>query len=118
MSSDNKYARALVVCSLNQLHDPYFLAPIIQSASRATRDRLVILLFSSHFDDHRGWHQVQKLLTWVYIQSTAVSQEMGKVLMEVDVLLRGTNGSYPLGEFDVVYRFEDGMFHSFYPEFG
>lgn len=109
-SFDNKYARALVVCSLSQLHDPHFLAPIIQTASRATRNHIVILLFSSHFDTHRGWYEVQKLLTWVYVQSTAITQEMGKVLIEVDVLLRGTNGSYPPGEFDIVYRVEDGMF--------
>lgn len=35
------------------------------------------------------WDDVQSLLTFVYVQATKVAQDMGKVLMEVDVLLLG-----------------------------
>jgi len=110
MSSDNEYARSLVVCSLADILRPHFLEPIIQLASRSTRDHLVILLFSAEFENHLKWNGVQKLLTWVYVQSTVVAQDMGKVLLDVDVFLRGivsSNGyDLPDAEFDVVYRFE------------
>lgn len=112
MSSDNEYARSLVVCSLADILRPHFLEPIIQLASRSTRDHLVILLFSAEFENHLKWNGVQKLLTWVYVQSTVVAQDMGKVLLDVDVFLRGivsSNGyDLPDAEFDVVYRFEGG----------
>jgi hypothetical protein len=113
MSIDNEHARSLVICFLPQLKQLPSLASVIQHATRSTRDRLVILLFSPHFDNHRKWHDVQKLLTWVYVQSTAVAQDMGKVLMEVDVLLQGSDSreTYDVKEheFDAVYRFEEGM---------
>jgi len=108
---DLEYAQSLVVCSLTQLQGSPFLASIIQRATRCTRDRLVILLSSPHFNEHKKWHDVQKFLTWVYVQSTATAQETRNVLLDVDVLLRGSNSldSYGLkeSEFDVVHRFED-----------
>jgi len=111
MSTDNEHARSLVICSLAQLKESSSLASTIKHATRSTRDRLVILLFSAHFDDHRKWHDVQTLLTWIYVQSTAVAQDMDKVLMEVDVLLRGSKSretsDVKESEFDVVYKFEE-----------
>jgi len=83
------------------------------SAARATRDRLVIVLFCPLFNNYDGishidhWDDVQKLLTFVYVQATKVAQDMDKILMQVDVLLKGTddNLSSDLGTaFDVVHR--------------
>jgi pantetheine-phosphate adenylyltransferase len=50
-------------------------------------------------------------LTYVYVQATAVAQELDKVLLKVDVLLRGFDEdlSEDFGEvFEVVIRIEGG----------
>jgi hypothetical protein len=57
------------------------------------------------------WDDVQRLLTYVYVQATAVAQDLDKVLLEVDVLLRGFDEdlSEDFGkEFEVVIRIEGG----------
>jgi hypothetical protein len=59
------------------------------------------------------WDDVQRLLTYVYVQATAVAQELDKVLLQVDVLLRGFNEDLceDFGkEFEVVIRIEGGAF--------
>ena len=41
------------------------------------------------------WDAVQRLLTFAYVQATAAAQERGRVLLDVDVLLRGTAEPFP-----------------------
>ncbi|KAA1469552.1 Nucleotidylyl transferase [Dentipellis sp. KUC8613] len=112
-------SRALLLATITDLDPPHFLAQAITNAAKATRDRLVIVLFSRLFNaDHKTpaspaskrdstsstssgpppgvsragkWEEVQRLLTYVYVQATKVAQDMDKVLLEVDVLLRGLN---------------------------
>ncbi|KAN0123903.1 Nucleotidylyl transferase [Russula decolorans] len=59
---------------------------------------------------HTGcWDDVQRLLTYVYVQATAVAQELDKVLLQVDVLLRGFDEDLceDFGkDFEVVIRIE------------
>lgn len=58
------------------------------------------------------WDDVQRLLTYVYVQTTAVAQELDKVLLQVDVLLRGFDEdlSEDFGkDFEVVIRIEGGV---------
>jgi hypothetical protein len=58
------------------------------------------------------WDDVQRLLTYVYVQTTAVAQELDKILLQVDVLLRGFDEdlSEDFGkDFDVVIRIEGGV---------
>ncbi|KAJ7582945.1 hypothetical protein C8J56DRAFT_1167953 [Mycena floridula] len=53
------------------------------------------------------WNDVQRLLTFVYVQATKIAHENDKVLMEIDVLLRGTGEALPeeIGQgIDMVYR--------------
>src|SRR5258708_2425444 len=61
---------------------------------------------------HTGcWDDVQRLLTYVYVQATAVAQELDKVLLQVDVLLRGFDEDLyeDFGkDFEVVIRIEGG----------
>ncbi|KXN91498.1 Phosphopantetheine adenylyltransferase [Leucoagaricus sp. SymC.cos] len=102
--------RALLLATLPRLSTPQFLVPVIAHATSSTRKRLVIVLFSrffnkgalnSHLDQgylasqaisHTGgWRAVQEIITYVYVQATKVAQNMGKVLMDVDVLLKGMN---------------------------
>lgn len=61
---------------------------------------------------HTGcWDDIQRLLTYVYVQATAVAQELDKVLLQVDVLLRGFDEDLceDFGkDFEVVIRIEGG----------
>jgi hypothetical protein len=101
---------ALLLATLPRLAAPHFLAPVISHAASTTRKRLVIILFSrffnqeaphSHLDQgypasqaisHAGkWRVVQEILTYVYVQATKVAQDLGKVLMDIDVLFKGMN---------------------------
>ena len=77
----------------DDLSTPYFLSPAISTAA-LTRDRLLIILFSRSFNSpeisHTAqWNEVQRLLTFVYVQATKVAQANGNILMDVDVLLKG-----------------------------
>jgi pantetheine-phosphate adenylyltransferase len=121
--------RALLVASLPNLSIPHFLAPVISSAATATRHRLVIILFSRFFNaspnstpknvgfasgvsHSEHWNDVQRLLTFVYVQATKVGQDMGKVLMVVDVLLKGMDEDVQeeLGiGMDIVFRVTGSM---------
>ncbi|KAF9014089.1 Nucleotidylyl transferase [Cyathus striatus] len=114
---------ALLLASLPNLSAPHFLTPIITHAAVHTRSRLVIILFSRFFSVPRSaslapstpaeishtewWDNVQRLLTFVYVTTTRVAQEHGKILMDVDVLLKGLNEDLDdrLGVgMDLVYR--------------
>lgn len=58
------------------------------------------------------WDEIQRLLTYVYVQATKVAQDMDKVLMEVDVLLRGFDEELheDFGEgMEIAFRVEGGM---------
>lgn len=100
---------------------PTYLASAIATAVSRTADRLCIVLCSPYFEDRSAiprspaeerldfdvskavtishteqWDEVQRVLTYVYVQATKVAQDMDKVLMDIDVLLKGT--SIPLLE--------------------
>lgn len=116
---------ALLLATLPSLATPYFLSPIITAAVSATRQRLIIILFSRFFNasslfnshqrivhtDPERWNEVQRLLTHVYVQATKVAQEFDKILLEVDVLLKGMDEDVPgdLGSgLDIVFRVNGG----------
>ncbi|KAI0005985.1 Nucleotidylyl transferase [Russula compacta] len=70
---------------------------------------------SSHSNSSVGvshtecWDDIQRLLSYVYVQATAVAQELDNVLLQVDVLLRGFDEdlSEDFGkDFEVVIRIE------------
>lgn len=98
--------RALLIAALDTVNDvPHHLSTPIATAASKTVQALRIVLVSPLFDanpasdgSHRAtalgttqFGDVQRVLTYVYVQATKVAQEMGKILMEVDVLLRGEN---------------------------
>lgn len=62
------------------------------------------------------WDDIQRLLTYVYVQATSVAQELDRVLLQVDVLLRGFDEDLceDFGkDFEVVIRIEGGEFDHF-----
>ncbi|KAH9930728.1 Nucleotidylyl transferase [Fomitopsis serialis] len=104
--------RAALVARVYDLRQPpTFLSAPISAVARHTTDNLRIILFSPLFDQENDfptsgreadaeeqakhkfppsghWDDVQRLLTYVYVQATRVAQEMNRVLLDVDVLLK------------------------------
>ncbi|PCH37862.1 Nucleotidylyl transferase [Wolfiporia cocos MD-104 SS10] len=107
-SSSESVRRAALLASIYDLgRPPSYLSAAIETAARATTENLRIVLFSRLFDTPaepeplsrvqsagkqpaERFDDVQRLLTSVYVQATKVAQDMGRVLMDIDVLLQGT----------------------------
>ena len=89
---------------------PHFLTSPIAVATTKSLQSLTIVLVSPYFNppgypftksrrtsirDVKGisrterWEDVQKILTFVYVQATKVAQELGRILLNVDVLFDG-----------------------------
>jgi hypothetical protein len=99
---------SILLATLDDFSIPHHLAGVIGSAAQWTHKRLVILFLSKLFDKPSStseselevshtqtWNEVQSLLTFVYVQATRVAQRLDRVLMEVDVLLKGIDEPLP-----------------------
>jgi hypothetical protein len=94
---------ALVLANVPGIFDPHPLIPVIQAAATTARHRLTIVLFSPLFSTSEDatvsrtelWDEMQRLLGFVYVQATKVAQDMGKILLDVDVLLKDPNELLP-----------------------
>ena len=123
-SQDNIYSASILIANLSSPSDYHVLESAIRNATRSTKVRLIVILHSPAFagqeGPHANWLEVQRLLTWTYVESTAVAQDMDKVLLDTDVLLRPPHTPTARGnpedeelvkEADAVYVFEDGVPH-------
>jgi pantetheine-phosphate adenylyltransferase len=111
---------ALVLATLPSLAVPYFLFPAITTAATAATDRLTIVLFSRLFNDHGAgtehshtaqWQLVHRLLTYIYVQVSKVAQDMDKILLDANVLLKGMDEELPasvIAGVDITYRVRGG----------
>jgi len=119
-SKDDIYSVSILVANLPSPLDYHNLESAIRNATRSTKDRLAIVLhspaFSSRGAPKANWFEIQRLLTWTYVESTAVAQDMDKVLLDTDVLLRPPHASATKGTVedeelvktaDALYAFED-----------
>ncbi|KAI0032261.1 Nucleotidylyl transferase [Vararia minispora EC-137] len=132
------FDRVLLLATLPDLETPHFLGPAIANAARCARERLVIVLYSRSFNsrrvppqqfspsskhEHRSsihsidmdishvalWDEVQRILTYAYVQATAIAQELDRMLFEVDVLLKGLDEELPTGlseGMEITFRIE------------
>lgn len=120
-SKDNIYSASILIANLPSPSDYHVLESAIRNATRSTKDRLIIILHSPAFANQEvsraGWFEIQRLLTWTYVESTAVAQDMDKVLLDTDVLLRPPHtrtaeGTEEDGDLvkkaDALYVFKDG----------
>jgi len=120
-TKDNSYYSSILIANLQSPSDYHVLESAIRNATRSTRDRLVVILHSPTFtnqeESRANWFELQRLLTWTYVESTAVAQAMDKVLLDTDILLRpppisAAEGSTEDQELakkaDALYVFEDG----------
>lgn len=125
-SRDNAFSASILITNLSSPSDYHVLESAIRNATRSTKDRLTVILHSPAFanqgDPNTDWFGIQRLLTWTYVESTAVAQDMDKVLLDTDILLRpprvpAAEGSMEdeelVKEADAVYLFEDGAFRFF-----
>ncbi|KAG1756429.1 uncharacterized protein EDB91DRAFT_1325482 [Suillus paluster] len=83
---------------LQDLETPHYLGPPITSVAAVTTEALVIVLFSQLFrtaDSMEQWDDVQKLLTYVYVKATKAAQDLGKVLLDISVVLKDPSESFP-----------------------
>ncbi|THU81257.1 Nucleotidylyl transferase [Dendrothele bispora CBS 962.96] len=110
---------AVLLATLESLHTPHHLANAIVTAATTTRNRLTIVLFARFFNtnsDHglshtAVWDDVQRLLTFVYVQATKVAQDKDNILLHIDVLLKGFDQAIPdeiLQDVDAVYHVSGG----------
>lgn len=110
--------RAVLIARVYDLrHPPTYLSGPISLVARHTTENLRIILFSPLFDqeghfsstEHDSsaedksepkfspaghWDDVQRLLTYVYVQATKVAQELNRVLADVDVLLKAPKDQF------------------------
>ncbi|KAI0705871.1 Nucleotidylyl transferase [Cytidiella melzeri] len=100
---------------------PHCLSSPIAVAASKTVQTLRIVLVSPLFDlenahyrsaaiGTKRWDAVQSTLTYVYVQAMKVAQEMGRILMDVDVLLKGEHESLPsdiTADAEIIYRSDD-----------
>jgi pantetheine-phosphate adenylyltransferase len=109
--------RALLIATTNDLSTPHPISSVVSAAATSARDHLIVILFSPLFNHGGGishserWDDVQKLLSFLYVHATVVAQDMGKVRMQVDLLLRGLDEDVPenLGVgMDVCFRVQGG----------
>ncbi|KAI0763683.1 hypothetical protein BC629DRAFT_1543037 [Irpex lacteus] len=97
---------------------PHTLSSPIAIAASKTTQQLRIVLISPSFDKENAespsaavgtkrWDAVQRTLTYVYVQAMKVAQEMDRILMDVDVLLKGereTINEQITADAEVIYR--------------
>ena len=89
----NDVDKAILFLNIPNIEDLSVISSPITVAATRTRTRLLITIFCTFFDvaasGSNSWYAVQKLLTHAYVHATTVSQKRNKMLMNVDVLLRG-----------------------------
>lgn len=99
----------LFIASLPDLRVPVHLGPAITDSTQLARKQIAIVLVSPWFNggqplsrrkpgavpsglSHAGnWGAIQKILTFAYVQATAAAHARDQILLDVDVILQGTD---------------------------
>lgn len=115
------YSKSILAVKLNKLSDVHKLLPAVATAAHQTTSRLLIVLCCEVFNADRDfshtqhWDEIQSLFTCVYVEATRVAQEADRILLDVDVLLRGLNAEVLIENvgWDQAFRIEGGKSHVF-----
>lgn len=119
---------ALLFAHLPHLDAPHHLGSPIASVIALTGESLIIVLLSQLFHLPQAaescsntsqqcpnrvdqWDDVQRLLTYVYVKATKAAQDLGKVLLDISVVLRDPSEelSSHLGHgIDMCFRIQGG----------
>jgi hypothetical protein len=111
--------RTVLLAHLQDTNVPHHLGPAIVSVTTATAEALVIVLVSQLFHTSsestsnrvQQWDRVQSLLTYVYVKATKAAQDLGKVLLDISVVLKDPSQSFPddfWNGMDMCFRIEGG----------
>ncbi|KAF7974827.1 hypothetical protein HWV62_11187 [Athelia sp. TMB] len=111
MDKDQPPLRTVVIATLDDNYIPTQLADSIAKATRETIERVTIIILSERFEptaSHKpSWGEVQELLTSLYILASKEAQALDKVLLDVDVLLKGPEKPLPLNlADDIGFRYK------------
>jgi len=94
---------AVFFAHLPEIDAPHHLGSPISSVVALTNESLVIVLLSQQFrlpqantlqkqeqcfDRIDHWDDIQRLLTYVYVKATKAAQDLGKILLDVSVVLK------------------------------
>lgn len=102
--------RSVVVATLDDNLIPNRLAESITKAARETIDQVTIVILSERFaptaSQKPSWGEVQDILTSLYILASKEAQSLDKVLLNIDVLLKGPKDPLPsdLADGDALYH--------------
>jgi hypothetical protein len=115
------FTPSILITNFQSPVDYHFLESTIRIATRSTKEQLVTILHSPAIANQEGiranWSEIQKPLTWTHVESTALAQDMDKVLLDTVVLLRpqykpvvegSTEDERLVKGADSLYVFEDG----------
>lgn len=121
-SEDIKEAlKAVLLARVDNIDQPPHIlsSPIAIVASKTTQQLRIVLISPSFDKEHsespsaavgtKRWDAVQRTLTYVYVQAMKVAQEMDRILMDVDVLLKGEREAISeqiTADAEVIYRSE------------
>lgn len=110
--------RTVLLAHLQDIDVPHHLGPAIVSVTTATAEALVIVLVSQLFHTSEStlnrvqqWDRVQSLLTYVYVKATKAAQDLGKVLLDISVVLKDPSQSFPNNFWngvDICFRIQGG----------
>ena len=93
---ERHFKSTIIAFKLNNLRLSKFLYSVVEDVVRCTSERVIVIVYSALFEDdarfsHTAhWEEVQSLLTAVYAWAARIGQEQGKILLQVDVLLKGS----------------------------
>lgn len=107
----NDIDNAILILKLDDLENLTVISSPIVTVARRTRSRLLIVLHHPLFEDGFGtntWGIIQRLLVHAYVQANVVANEMNKILMNVEVILRAPQNSLK----DLPNASWDAIFHS------
>ncbi|KAG2158463.1 uncharacterized protein EDB93DRAFT_671313 [Suillus bovinus] len=94
--------RTVLFAHLHDISAPHQLGPAIASVTAATTEALTIVLVSQLFrtaespsNRVKQWDNVQRLLTYVYVKATKTAQDLGKILLDVSIMLKDPSERFP-----------------------
>lgn len=114
---------SVLALKIKDLRFPKHFCSVVEDVVRRTSERVIVLVFCELFNDNATishtayWHEIQTLLTVIYTEAARIAQEQEKVLLQVDILFRGTRDVFLLNagaELDRLFLIDnqEGMYIS------
>lgn len=119
-SPSTLYTKTILAIKLSNLDDVRLYLSAVATAAHRTTERLLIVLCcellnkENHFNYTQYWDEVQSLLACVYVEATRVAQEAERILLDVDVLLRGSDVDILVENvgWEHVFKIEGGEYYT------